>query len=498
VAERGSDARMGTLQRARSALTGGDYRRLLAIRLVGGCGDGFLQAALVASVVFAPSEQSTTVGLFKAGLITALPFTIVGPFVGVFLDRWPRRAVLALAPLAKAAAVTLVLFDPQTATFPFYAGALLVLSINRFYLAGASAVVPRLVPAADLLTANGMATVGGTLALLTGVFVGGKVADAAGSSLPVVIVAATTWLVSSFIATRIRSPLAPMTLPPPPELLRHEVRRVLRDMVDGGSALVRTPRAIGPITSITVDQVGQGIILTLALVLFRDELGEGVGSFSNLIGAGGVGVLIGIATVGWLEDHLPKERIVSLGFVVGGIALLGAAIILTATAFLVTSAIVGLSFAWKKIPTDTLVQRSLPDGYRGRVFAVYDVAYNSARTVAAGLAIPMFPAFGIRWSVTIVAAVFLLWAPVLPRWLRDRREIELRFHQAGHGGSTPVAVRWGAAEEQVTVVRSSLDERDGERRRRFRLQLGDGTELDVSSPEPRGEWRIDRERDDPM
>ena len=38
-----------------------------------------------------------------------------------------------------------------------------------------------------------------------------------------------------------------------------------------------------------------------------------------------------------------------------------------------------MTFAWKKISVDTMVQESIPDGYRGRVFSVYDVAYNLAR-----------------------------------------------------------------------------------------------------------------------
>jgi predicted MFS family arabinose efflux permease len=268
---------------------------------------------------------------------------------------------------------------------------------------------------------------------------------------------------------------------------------VVVELADGASALARTPRAIAPITSITLDQIGQGIILTLALVVFREELGEGVGSFSDLIGAGGLGVFLGIATVGSLEDRFTKPRIVAGAFVVGGVALLGAAAVLTDTTILAASFVVGLAFAWKKIPVDTLVQRSLPDGYRGRVFSVYDVLYNLARTVAAAIAIPMFPAFGVRWSVAAVGVAFVAWAPVLPRWLRGVPEIRLVFHEAGSAESWPHTIRWGAAEEPVEVMRSWLEERDGQRRRAFRLKLQDGTGLDVSRAEPDGIWEIDRE-----
>ena len=55
-----------------------------------------------------------------------------------------------------------MLFDPKAAPLLFFGGALWVLSVNRFYLATAVAVVPRLVPTEDLLMANSMATVGGT------------------------------------------------------------------------------------------------------------------------------------------------------------------------------------------------------------------------------------------------------------------------------------------------------------------------------------------------
>src|SRR2546430_17312479 len=114
--------RSGALQRSRTALRGADFRKLFAIRIVGQGGDGFFTVALFASVVFNPSEHSTTLGLFKAALITALPFTLLGPFVGVFIDRGQRRHILAYAPLLKGGLVGPGLFDPPPRWFPFHIG----------------------------------------------------------------------------------------------------------------------------------------------------------------------------------------------------------------------------------------------------------------------------------------------------------------------------------------------------------------------------------------
>jgi predicted MFS family arabinose efflux permease len=485
----------GTLERIRGALASPDFRKLFAIRLVSQSSDGLFQSALVASVVFSPEQQNTAVGLLEATLIVALPYSILGPFTGVFIDRWRRRRILLLAPWAKAALVGLVLFDPIQQAIPFFAGALLVLSVNRFFLATAAAVVPRLVPHEDLLVANSLATVGGTVALLTGVFVGGRVVDAVDSSVPVVVAAGIGWIAASWVASRIASPLKPHTRPEDPELLRHQLRRVVVEFADGARRLLRSPRAIGPIASITLDQIGQGIVLTLSLVVFRHAFGQGVASFSNLIGAGGVGVLVGILTVGELEDRFSKPKIVAGAFVAGGIVLVAVSFFIRDWSVLLASFAVGLTFAWKKISVDTMVQEATPDGYRGRVFSVYDVVYNLARVIAAALAIWTIPGLGRGGSLAAVGIAFLLWTPIVGRWYGREPELTIRFYAGGRADEVPRSIVWGGAEEPVDVVRTWREERDGARWLAFRLALTDGTELDVSRREPDGPWRLDREGD---
>jgi MFS family permease len=480
----------GTVARAREALRSPDFRRLFVIRLVSQSADGLFQSALVASVVFSPDRQSTTTGFAIATLIISLPFSILGPFTGVFIDRWSRRKILVIAPVLRTALVGLALFDPQTAAVPFYVGALWVLSVNRFYLATAVAVVPRLVPTEDLLIANSISIVGGTVALLAGAFVGGWMADLADDAI-VIGLAGAQWLLASAIAARITTPLVPHRLPQSP--VRDELRRVVHEFADGVSRLVRTPRALGPIVSITIDQMGQGIVLVLSLFVFRDRFDEGVASFSNLIGAGGVGVLVGILTIGKLEERFAKERIVAGSFFLGGLVLLAVSTSITGWSVLLAAFAIGLTFAWKKIPVDTLVQEAVPDGYRGRVFAVYDVAYNLSRLAAAFLAIPMLPRLGEAWSVAIIGVVFLLWTPVLPRWIGRTPEIAIRFYEGGRQEEVPRAVVWGGVEEAVEVQRGWLDERDGERRMRYRLVMADGTVIEVSKGESEPAWRLDRE-----
>jgi MFS family permease len=464
------------------------------MRLISQTSDGLLQAALVASLVFSPEKQHTATGFAAASAILFLPFSLIGPFTGVFIDRWSRRKIMVISPLLRAAVVGFVLLSPTHEAFGFYAAALLVTSINRFFLATAQAIVPRLVPIEDLLVANSIATIGGTVALLVGVFAGGLIAGAT-SNVPIVVASGIMWLLTGYIASTMKSDLRPHQLPEAQDLLRHQLQRVIHEFTDGMRQLAHTPRAVAPITSISLDQFGQGLVLVLALVVFRERFKEGVGSFSWLIGAGGVGVMLGLVTVRAMAAWLGREKLVAWSFVVGGVSLIAVALAVNRWSVLVASLVIGLSFAWKKVPIDTMVQEAVPDGLRGRVFAVYDVAYNLSRLAAAGAAIVLLPTFKEAGSAALVGVLFLAWAPVLPRWLARVPEINLKFYEGGRAEEVPRSIVWGGVEEPVHVVRGWLEERNGQRLTCFRLALADGSAIEVSRPEPGGNWRIERETD---
>jgi MFS family permease len=473
-----------------------DFRWLLLLRLVSQSADGFIQAALVASLAFSPESQATAAGFAIATAITALPYSLIGPFVGVFIDRWSRRAILVRAPLLRVLPAFLLLLNPHRYAALFYLGALWITAVNRFFLATAQAVVPRLVPTEDLLTANSLATVGGTVALLAGVFAGGLIADVVGV-VPIVAASTVMWAVASLIATRIRRDLRPRVLPDEQAIaeapgLAAQLREAGVGCIEGIRHLVAAPRAAGPIASIAVDQAGQALVLVLAIIVFRERFGGGVGSFSWLIGAGGVGVFVGLGTVGILDRVLTRDRIIALSFAVGAVALFSITAVVSRWTVLVGAFVLGLTFAWKKIPADTLVQEAVPDGIRGRVFAVYDVTSNLARLLAAVLAIPLLPLVGVRGATATVGVVFLIWVPVLPWWISRSPQIELEFGD----DLLPARVTWAGVTEAVQVVSSGTGARPS-----FRLALDDGTVLDVSQDAAAasgralgtGRWRIDRE-----
>jgi hypothetical protein len=77
---------------------------------------------------------------------------------------------------------------------------------------------------------------------------------------------------------------------------------------------------------------------------------------------------------------------------------------------LVAAFVLGLVTQGAKISTDTIVQSAVDDGYRGRVFSLYDVLFNVAFVGAAAVAAAMLPPDGR--SVTLVITVAVIYGAV--------------------------------------------------------------------------------------
>jgi MFS family permease len=480
---------LGSLDRARAALASRDFRRLLAARLISQVADGLFQAYLVAQLVFLNPEKNATLrGIAEAYALLVIPFSVVGPLSGVLIDRWSRRLILFVTPLLRFGAVLLLLPWNKTNVF-IYTPAIFVVSLNRFYLATASAVTPVLVEDRNLLMANSMGSVGGTVATFVGVVVGTKLADPIGTRGLLLLLAAY-WPVAAFVASRIGDPLRPAK---PKGALRAELGRVAGELRAGARRLAATPMALGSVVSVSFDQFLIGLVTVLSLVVFKERFKEGVGSYGNIIAAGGMGVLAGTLTVGWFEPRVPKPWIVTLAFALAGACCVAVAPALAGPTILLLSFVLGLTFAWRKIPSDTMIQESIPDRFRGRIFTLYDLMYSMARVVAALLAVVVVPRVSTAWLVGLTGALYLLWAPIPPRWAARPRWVRVVFYEGASSEEVPRSVDFGGEQEPVEVLGSWREERSDVRLTRHRLRLPDRSVIDVVGEPGADRWRVDRE-----
>ncbi|HEX6261440.1 MAG TPA: MFS transporter [Actinomycetota bacterium] len=462
------------------------FRRLIASQVTSQAADGLYQIAIAAVLIFGVDAAETPGQITKVLAVTLLPFSLVGPFTGPFIDRFSRRSILTGTSVARAA-LTFALI-PATGWPEWIILSLVVanMSVNRFFHATKSSALPTLVPRHRYLLANTVSSVGGMVFGLAGAVVGGPVADAASAEM-VILAAGVLMTVAAIVAATV--PLPPGERKGLAGLLG-ELRDDARDVRDGLGLLLGTPRAVYAIASIWSIRGLIGFLLLAGIVLLRRRFGLETTGASLLLGAIGIGGFLGALLVTPAARRLGDVRVAPLAYLVAGVTVLALGAIPAWPALVTLVAVGGAAMAMTKITADTMVQRAIPDSYRGRAFAMYDIGYNGVFVLAALIPTLLIGLLGDIGIVFLAGTLAVIGAGMFALASRRLREIEVRAYAGGRADETPREVVIDGTRLTVAEVeRSWHEERAGRRLLVFVLRMEDGRRLQLS----RGEkWRIDR------
>ncbi|MHB9760049.1 MFS transporter [Streptomyces sp. BYX5S] len=389
-----------------------DFRRLLTLRLLSQGADGVYQVGLATYVVFSPEKQTSPAAIASAMAVLLLPYSLVGPFAGVLLDRWRRRQVFLYGNLLRVllASATAALMLSHAPDWLFYASALCVTAVNRFVLSGLSAALPRVVDADRLVMANSLSPTAGTLAAtLGGGLAFGVRLVASDSDAAVVLLGALLYLCAALASLRMDVQL----LGPDPELVQPRLSAALtgtaRDLASGVRHLASRPSAARTLAAMTVMRFCYGALLVMVLMLCRyawsSTESEGLALLGIAVGVSGAGFFVAAVVT-----PAAAQRFGSAGWIVicaGAASVLMLALGLTfePAPTIVAAFVLGFTTQGAKIATDTVVQSSVEDGFRGRTFSVYDVLFNVSFVGAAGVAALMLPPDGRSIPLVVLVSV---------------------------------------------------------------------------------------------
>ncbi|MYR27393.1 MULTISPECIES: MFS transporter [unclassified Streptomyces] len=411
---------MAVLPDLRLLLKLGGFRRLLAVRLLSQAADGVFQVGLATYVVFSPEKQATPGQIASAMAVLLLPYSLVGPFAGVFLDRWRRRQVFLYGSLLRVllASATAVLILARIPDGLFYGAALCVTAVNRFVLAGLSAALPRVVDGPRLVVANALSPTAGTLAATAGgglaflVRLLGWDSDAA-----VLLLGAALYLAAALASLRIPvDALGPSVEERPRAHVRAALAASAQGLLQGLRHLADPARrpAARSLAAMALLRFCYGALTVTVLMLCRYAW-----STTEEDGLALLGLALGLSAAGFFVAALLSpwaiRRFGALGWI-AGCAALAAVLVGLAGPFFAEPLMMALAFflgvvtQGAKIATDTVVQSEVEDAYRGRVFSVYDVLFNVAFVAAAGASALVLPGDGR--SVALVLGVAVIYAGV--------------------------------------------------------------------------------------
>jgi MFS family permease len=431
----------GFFNRLFSQFSNRDFATLMSVQFLTQAGQGVIQGAIGKSIAFGGQKGFDVQNvpsadyLLQVILLLYVPYTLLSPFIGVVIDRFERRRIVWWANVVTAAlvaAVALAFLLPlgegttegnAGATAALVLGLLAAQAVIRVTLAVKSAAIPDVLSGRDLLQGNALSQAGGALFQIVGI----AFALAAGGFLPawlVVVGGAVVLVIGALVATRLRH----VEARPHVATFADEARRVIGTIAGGIREVASRPAAAVGLVGFQMLRYqfwGFGLFV---FALYAKNLVEG-GSKSQVptLISGGVGLIGGV--LGLLVAQAWKDRIPPVRLLLVSMTLLGAATVmfggLVSVAGFAGMLFVGFfAFFVGKISADTIVQQAMPDDFRGRAFALFDIAYNLGFIVPALiLSIVWVENDPGRTRLILIAsgAVFLLLTALIAAWARRVR-----------------------------------------------------------------------------
>lgn len=400
-------------RRAARAEGAGDsgLSRLIELHAFNAAGDAAVAISLAGTLFFQvpTGEARGQVALFLG--LTMLPFAIVAPLIGPFLDRfshgrrWAVGATMAIRCFLCWVLATAVVTESAW-LFP---SALGVLVASKAYGVTRAAAVPRLLPP-DLTLVKANARV--SLAGIVG----------AGVSGPLAILASTfgaQWSLRYGFVIFVLATIWAIRLPEKVDASQGEGELVLTGPTPAPGATASTTRR--PKTRIPAAVAFalrancgprwlSGFLTMFMAFLLRDNP---IGGWQPelllglVIGAAGLGNTLGIA-IGSLLQRLNPALTVVFALLADAVVAVAAALFYGPATLVLLGLTAGLAQALAKLSLDSTIQRDVPSRIQASAFARSDTTLQLAWVIGGfvGIAMPLVPQLGLG----VAAAVLGAWA----------------------------------------------------------------------------------------
>lgn len=329
------------------------------------------------------------------GVVTGarfLPFVLLGPFGGLIADRYDKRRLLYVTQSASAAvaavfAVLIALNAIDMVTVVLLSLALGVLTV--FDNPARQSLIAELVPRDRLANAVTLNSVSVNLARVLGSAVGGALVAAVGLSMCFALNALSFAAVIVNLTLMRASEMEPVDRPP----------RQKGQVRDGLRYVRRTPALLVPLIMLVVTgMLAYEFPVTLPLVA-RGAFHGDAGTYGAMATSMAVGAVVGgLVVAGRANRRAGSLALAGAGW---GVAILAAALAPDLAWELVALPFVGYGSVSFNSLSKTAMQLASEPSMRGRVMALWSMAWSGTTVVGGPLVGWIAQEFGSRWSLVV-------------------------------------------------------------------------------------------------
>jgi MFS family permease len=357
--------------------------------------------ATVALVVDVKDRTNSGPWVGALMFVEFLPAVAVGLFFGPYLDRLPRRGVMIVSDLVRAAVFCTLPFAGSPGAIVALAG--IAGFTTGFFRPAVYAGLPNLVREDQLARANSLIQTSENISWALAPILGGALV-AVTSPDTAYWVNAASFLLSALLVFRIPTGKLQGALA--------SSRGYLHDLGDGFSRVIRTRPLL---TVLIVWSIALGAIAasnTAQVFLAKDTYSAGDFGYGLVFGCIGVGLAIGSFGAGTWVERRSVGSVYAASVLLQAIGTGAAGLMPNVWAALPCFILSGIGNGTAVVCNSLLVQRGASDDIRGRVFTVIMSVNYAVYGVGVLVAGPLTDSFGPRWVYGSVG-VLLLFASLI-------------------------------------------------------------------------------------
>ncbi len=399
---------------SRDLLRHRNFRLLWVGQALSDFGDGLINLGLL---ILIERITGSTAALATMAIVMALPYVLLGPIAGVYVDHWSRKRVMIVSDLLRGILVLGYMLGAHPGTFwVLYVVGFLEASVSTFFSPARSALMANILPAEALLSANSLTQMTQILMRLLGMAAAGALLSKADVYWPMSVVDSATFFASMALVSFVRVPAVKRS-----EVVTHTMADVWREIKVGAATVFRSRILTGILVAAGVAMLGLGAINILFVPLLLNDLRVSPTWFSAMQGAQSAAMIASGALVAAIAARLKPTMIVSgalvgLGISIGAISQVRNIWQVLALLFLVGWLVTPLNAA-----ISTLTQTLVSDELRGRVGSSLNMLVTTANIASMAMAGTLADMLGVR-MVFILAGGMSILAGLAARWVFSGQE----------------------------------------------------------------------------
>ena len=372
----------------------------------------FLYSQTLLIWVFTLAPGSAAVSAVTA--VQSLPVLLIGPFAGIFIDRWNRRQTMIAANLGQAVLPLLPLIVPAVIRLPaIYASVSLIFTLGTFTTSANSGLLQVVVESKQLPQAVSFNQTAFTLSSILGSFLATPLYLTVGPAMALLI-NATSFLLSALCLSLVRAPreaLHPYAFRKDKSEVRG-VEGVFRDLIAGFRFIITTRLLLMVCVVVCVALLGAGALQSLNIVFLSKQLHMKSTFAGFLLSALGMGILVGLMGAGLIARRLAPKYLFTISILLLGVGVIIYSFQAVFPLALIVIFIIGTQQGGSQLGYLSILLGTTPETMIGRVQSAVQMCVAGMAIVSASLAgylgqvLPVNRIFTISGILIVSAGLF--------------------------------------------------------------------------------------------